>query len=450
MSPVDAMIALVQDTRSLSEGHGRLQLRGATLVVSKGPDAPREVAIDHPTFVVGVGDTADLRLTDPAISREHLRIFLEPTGVRVVDERSKNGTFLGGVRVHDVTLTADAAFTLGATTLTVRLATEQLDLPVSESDRFGDAIGTSVVMRHLFARLELAALSQLTVLLEGESGVGKDVLARAIHGKSPRSGGPFVVVDCSAIPAHLIESELFGHERGAFTGADRARKGVVEEANGGTLFLDEIGELPLEMQPKLLRMMEQREVRPVGASHPRPVDVRVIAATNRRLAEAARTGEFRSDLFYRLAVVRVVVPPLRERREDILPIARALLAMSGSKAPDFPDDFASLLMAYPWPGNVRELRNVVERFAVLGAEARGLFDSAKDDGWRPLEALTELTYHEARKRVLDRFDEHYLGKLLDEADGVVAKAAERAGVARTSFYRMIERTKSGERRDGEG
>ena len=417
-------------------------MRAVTLHVAQGPDAGRTAKVDQPMFVVGVGDSADFRLTDPSVSREHLRISLGPGGVRLRDEGSKNGTFLGGARIHDLTLTSDAAVTFGSTTIAITLATDSIDLPLSASDRFGNAIGTTTLMRHLFAQLERAAASELTVLLEGESGVGKDVLAVAIHGKSPRSEGPFVVADCSAIPSHLIESELFGHERGAFTGADRTRKGVIEEANGGTLFLDEVGELPLDMQPKLLRMMEQREIRPVGSNTPRAVDVRVIAATNRRLAEAARTGEFRSDLFYRLAVVRVAVPPLRERSDDVLPIARAMLrAATHDPKADFPADFASMLVAYSWPGNVRELRNVVERHAVLGTDAKGLFEEAAMVSRSITEDLGNLTYHEARKLVLDRFDEHYLTKVLARADGSMARAAEMSGVARTSFYRMIERVK---------
>jgi transcriptional regulator with PAS, ATPase and Fis domain len=248
-----------------------------------------------------------------------------------------------------------------------------------------------------------------------------------------------VVVDCGAIPENLIESELFGHERGAFTGAEHARKGVFEEANGGTLFLDEIGELPLEMQPKLLRALEAREVRPIGARAPRPIDVRIIAATSRRLAEAARTGEFRSDLFYRLAVARVTVPPLRDRPEDVLPIARAMLrVLAKDPLVEIPADLASMLEAYTWPGNVRELRNVVERWAALGRLDRTMFDpleaqnTAEDD-------LATLPYHEARKIVLDRFEEKYLPRVLVRANGVVARAAELAQVARPSFYRMLER-----------
>jgi transcriptional regulator with PAS, ATPase and Fis domain len=425
-----------------------LRVRAVTLEVAKGPDLGRSARIDQPTFVVGGGDSADFRLTDSAISREHVRFLLTSNGVRVRDEDSKNGTFLGGTRVHDVTLTTNAALTLGETTLAVSIATDALELPLSASTRCGEAIGTSSIMRNLFARIEQVAGSDLTILLEGESGVGKDVLARAIHAKSHRSEGPFVVADCSAIAANLIESELFGHERGAFTGADRARQGVVEEANGGTLFLDEIGELPVEMQPKLLRMMEQREVRPVGTNRARPVDVRIVAATNRRLAEAARTGEFRSDLFFRLAVVRLLVPPLRDRPEDVLPIALSMLrAAKGDDRADLAPDFASMLAAYTWPGNVRELRNVMDRYAVFGAGGSELFDGGGGAAAaeRPHPALT-MTYQEARRIALDRFDEDYLPRLLEHAGGAVAVAAERAGVNKSSFYRMLERIRRGKGR----
>jgi transcriptional regulator with PAS, ATPase and Fis domain len=434
----------IDDSTLSLGGRMSLKVRAATIHVAKGPDSGRQAKVDQVSFIVGVGESADLRLTDPAVSREHLRIALGVNGLRVRDEGSKNGSYLGGTRIHEVTLVNDAALTIGGSTLAFTISTDSLVLPLSTSDRFGDAIGTSNVMRYLFAQLERAAGSDLTVLIEGESGVGKDLLARAIHAKSPRNQGPFVIADCSAIPEHLIESELFGHERGAFTGADRTRKGVVEEANGGTLFLDEVGELPLDLQPKLLRMMEQREIRPVGSNTPRPVDVRVIAATNRRLAEAARTGEFRNDLFYRLAVVRVAVPPLRERSEDIVPIARNMLrTLKRDQNLDLPEDFASMLMAYNWPGNVRELRNVMERYAVLGSDEKGLFEEAKAVTRSADEELANLTYHEARKLVLDRFDEEYLPRVLERAEGVVARAAELAGVARPSFYRMLERIRPG-------
>jgi transcriptional regulator with PAS, ATPase and Fis domain len=415
-----------------------LRVRGATLHVTRGPDAGRSAPVDQPTFIIGSGSSADLRLTDPGISREHVRLTLTETGVRLRDT-SKNGTYLGGFRIYDLLTRDDTAIVIGETTLAITIAADRIDLPMSTETRFGAAIGQSAVMRHLFATLERAAASDLTILIEGETGVGKDLLARAIHEKSERRRGPFVVADCSAISENLIESELFGHARGAFTGADKDRRGVFEEANGGTLFLDEVGELPLELQPKLLRALEQREIRPVGGRVARPVDIRVIAATNRRLAEGARNGEFRSDLFYRLAVVKATVPPLRDRPEDILPIARSLLQkLKRDPTAEISVDIASMLEAYSWPGNVRELRNVVERYAALG-DGTGLIEHATPIRLATDDELAMLPYHEARRVVVDRFEEGYAPRLLARADGNIRRAAALADIARPSLYRMLER-----------
>jgi transcriptional regulator with PAS, ATPase and Fis domain len=418
-----------------------MRVHAATLEVLSGADAGRKARIEDPTFVVGSGDTADMRLGDGAVSREHLRLSLSPAGVHLRDTGSKNGTWIGGMRVADVTLTGDTTIEIGKTQIALHIESGPLDLPLSANAAFGEAIGVSAVMRHLFAVLERAARSEVTVLLEGESGVGKEVLARALHDASPRADGAFVAVDCGAIPAGLIESELFGHERGAFTGATNARRGVFEEAHGGTLFLDEIGELPLELQPKLLRVLETREVRAVGGRGTRAVDVRVIAATNRRLAEAANKNEFRRDLFYRLAVARVTIPPLRDRPEDIAPLARAFLrTATGDAAAELPPDLAAMLSSYAWPGNVRELRNVIERYALLGLRDRGgLFDGSQPVGGGADLDLSHLPFHEARRQTLDRFERAYLPKVLERAGGVVSRAAEMAEVARPSFYRMMER-----------
>jgi transcriptional regulator with PAS, ATPase and Fis domain len=427
-------------TLSISSQARSMHVRSAAIKIIKGPDSGATAKMDQPSFVLGTGERADLRLTDPSVSREHVKFFLEQHGVRVVDEGSKNGTFVAGARIRNVLLTQDVTLTLGQTQIAVNIDADGLELALSGSDRFGSAIGSTAAMRHVFATLERAAATELTILLEGESGVGKDLLARAIHEKSSRNAGPMMVLDCGAIPPNLIESELFGHERGAFTGADQARRGVFEEADGGTLFLDEIGELPLDMQPKLLRALESREIRPVGGRASKPINVRVLAATNRRLAEAARLNEFRSDLFYRLAVVRVTVPPLRERSDDILPIARNMLRnLTRDLTADFPSNFAAMLTSYAWPGNVRELRNVVERFTVFGATAEGLFDKSASKVRPPDDELSSLSYHEARRIVLERFEEAYFPAVLEKANGVMARAAELAGVARPSFYRMLER-----------
>jgi transcriptional regulator with PAS, ATPase and Fis domain len=432
-------------TRVASERAGSLRLRAARLEVTAGPDAGRHVLVDRPTFLIGTGGGADLRLTDVTVSREHLRLTLLAQGVHLRDEGSKNGTFVGAVRVADAVLGADAVLELGTTRVALRLEAAPIDLPLSASTSFGDAIGVSASMRHLFAILERAALSDVSVLIEGESGVGKELLARAIHTRSARAHGPFIALDCGAIPAGLVESELFGHERGAFTGATQSRPGVFALADGGTLLLDEIGQLALDLQPKLLRALEQREVRALGARAPRRVDVRVVAATNRRLAEAAHNDEFRRDLFYRLAVARVTVPPLRDRPEDVEPLARAFLrAATRDPNAEVPADFVAMLRSYAWPGNARELRNVVERWALLGLrDPRGLFDLSPPRTVASPTDRSHLTYHEARRAALDELDRAYLPKVLERAGGVVARAAEIAGVARPSFHRMLERIRRG-------
>jgi transcriptional regulator with PAS, ATPase and Fis domain len=422
----------------VSERVSTLRVHAAEVSVLQGPDAGRSMRIEHPTFVIGTGPGADLRLTDSSVSREHLRVSLVSDGIRLRDEGSKNGTFLGKIRVFDTIISESSTIQIGRTTVSIRIDAGQIDLPLSEAVSFGGAIGVSAPMRHLFALLERAAASDVTILLEGESGVGKEVLANAIHTASARADGPFVAVDCGAIPPNLIESELFGHVRGAFTGAANARDGVFEQARGGTLFLDEIGELPLDLQPKLLRVIEQREVRPVGSNTPHPVDVRIVAATNRRLAEAAQKNEFRSDLFYRLAVARATVPPLRDRPDDILPLARAFLhSLTKGERSDVAPELASLLTSYPWPGNVRELRNVMARYALLDArDALTLFDSPTANGSLD---LSHLPLREARRIALERFEQDYVPRVLARADGVVSRAAQLAEVARPSFYRMLER-----------
>jgi transcriptional regulator with PAS, ATPase and Fis domain len=350
---------------------------------------------------------------------------------------------MGTLRFADVVLAQSTTISVGGTRLALTLEAEPVDLPLSTNLRFGDAIGGSDAMRHLFALLERAAGTEVTVLIEGESGVGKELLARGLHVHGPRAAGPFVTLDCGAIPANLLESELFGHERGAFTGAERVRLGAFEEASGGTLFLDEIGELPIEMQPRLLRALETREIKRVGARSSRRVDVRIVAATNRNLAEAAHKNEFRRDLFYRLAVARVSVPPLRERTADIVPLARSFLRRApGHELAELPAELTTMLMSYPWPGNVRELKNVIDRYAVFGQNPALLFDEKPAATPRAAEDLSHLPYHEARAVAIERFEHAYLPGVLARASNVVVRAAELAQVGRGSFHRMLQRIRS--------
>ncbi|MFO0741833.1 MAG: sigma 54-interacting transcriptional regulator [Labilithrix sp.] len=438
-----------EETRTATTG-GKpiLIVRSAVLTVVKGPETGRTARLSSPQFVIGSGANADLQIVDPSVSREHLHLSLEHSGIRARD-RSKNGTKLGGVRINDVLIQADTVLSLGSTSIALQLEAERLVLPLSEQSTFGDAFGSAPVMRHLFSILEEAARSDIAVLLEGESGVGKDVLARAIHSASPRKNEPFVVVDCGTMPPNLIESELFGHVRGAFTGATEDRRGLFEEADGGTIFLDEIGELPLDMQPKLLRALEAKEIRPVGGKKTKKADVRVVSATNKKLAEGAKRGTFREDLYYRLAVARVAVPPLRDRPEDILPIAtRFLRHTTGDANAQIPADLGSMLAEYSWPGNVRELRNVIERHVALGDSAIALLvDEKKVAPQR--EDLSALPYHEARQLVLERFERDYIPGVLARTNGVVARAAEHAQIARPSFYRLLERLRIADDKKGD-
>jgi two-component system response regulator GlrR len=303
-------------------------------------------------------------------------------------------------------------------------------------------------LRATFALLERAAATTATVLLDGETGTGKGAMAEAIHVESARKDKPFVVVDCAALSPTLLDSELFGHERGAFTGADRARAGAFEEADGGTVFLDEIGELPLELQPKLLRVLENREVRRVGQNTRRPIDVRLIAATNRDLRAEVNAGRFRADLYYRLAVVKITAPPLRARPDDLPALVRAMLTAMAAT----PEELAALtgpdvmarLAANAWPGNVRELRNYLERSLVLQGPAplAGAGSTAAALAAPPTAALAidpSVPYALARRRMLDGFERAYAEAVLAAHDGKVAAAARAAGIARFSFYRLLRR-----------
>ena len=418
-----------------------LLLRQARLRVTEGPDRGRELLMDRPRVVVGSGEGCDLVLADAAVSREHLEVRATERGYLLKDLESTNGTLVGGVWLREALAVGPAALRLGETVLQLVPTAETVEIPLSSRGQLGDLLGQSVAMRQVFAVLERVAPTGSTVLLEGESGTGKEVAARAIHALSPRAEGPLVVVDSGAIPASLIESELFGHEKGAFTGANEARAGAFEEADGGTLFLDEIGELPLELQPRLLRFLERQEVKRVGAARHRPVDVRVVAATNRKLAGEVEAGRFRQDLFYRLSVVRLELPPLRERPDDIVLLAYHFAERFGPDPRQIvTDEVAALLVSYPWPGNARELRNVVERLAVMPElAAEELRQSARPPAPAAIGSLGDLAFHEARTRWQDLFEQQYLAQQLSRAGGVVSHAAATAGLPRQTFHRLMRR-----------
>jgi DNA-binding NtrC family response regulator len=330
------------------------------------------------------------------------------------------------------------------------LREENRRLRAELAGEFRGMVGDSAAIREVAETIRRAGSTDATVLVTGESGTGKELAARALHAESRRAGSPFIALNCSALPGELIESELFGHVKGAFTGADRDRAGVFEAADGGTLFLDEVGDLAPSAQAKLLRAVEERRVTPVGTSASRPVDVRLIAATNRPLEEMATRGEFREDLLYRIQVVTLRLPPLRERRADIPALAVHFVAEFAARH-DRPVRSLSAaarraLVAYDWPGNVRELRNVLERAVVL-AEAEEIDIAAlpprvtgATSAHGPVDAaLADLPYTEARDRAMDAFERSFLAAALERHGGNVSATARALGLHRQSLQKILRR-----------
>ncbi|MCA1663606.1 MAG: sigma 54-interacting transcriptional regulator, partial [Myxococcales bacterium] len=343
-----------------------LIMAGTRLEVVRGPDRGASLRLDKEEVVVGTAASCDLVLGDATVSRSHLVLRVTPDGYVVEDLGSTNGTRIGGRPFGVAWIEPGDRLELGATALRVEADGRPVELELSGRDSFGRLLGQSVAARRLFAVLHRVSASDATVLISGETGTGKDLAAEAIHEASARAAGPFVVVDCSALVGALMESELFGHEKGAFTGADSARAGAFVEASGGTLFLDEVGELPRDLQAKLLGVLERREVRPVGGSGARAVDVRILAATHRDLKIDVNQRRFREDLFYRLNVVNVRMPPLRDRADDVLLLAEHFWrTFRGDATTPLPAELAAALVGDDWPGNVRQLRNRIERAAVL-------------------------------------------------------------------------------------
>ncbi|MEN9581328.1 MAG: hypothetical protein RJA70_4337 [Pseudomonadota bacterium] len=419
-------------------------VKGFSLALSSGPNAGQTWKSRGERFSIGSHPSNQLVLDDPSVSRFHCEIRADRRGIWCSDLDSSNGTRLDGVAVGMGGLREGSQISCGRSVLTFHLASEATSLPLSEHSEFGSLVGASVAMRAMFAVLERCAQSDATLLVEGETGTGKEGTAEAIHLHSARSHGPFIVVDCGAMPAQLLESELFGHERGAFTGANNKRIGAFEEANNGTIFLDEIGELPLELQPKLLRVLEQKQIRRVGSNRHESVNVRVIAATNRDLRSQVNEGIFRSDLYYRLAVLTVQLPPLRERPDDIPLLVEHFKQRLGvtpeAAAEIFSPDFLNRLQRATWPGNVRELRNFLERCVVMRQKLPLHVHQADGEGAHEgLSIDARVSYTEARRAVLERFEQGYLAALLDLHDGNVSAAARGAGMDRPYLHKLLQR-----------
>jgi transcriptional regulator with PAS, ATPase and Fis domain len=412
----------------------RVQVR-----VTAGPSKGQSIELSDASLLVGSSPECALVLDDESVSARHCELTRTGDGVVVRDLGSTNGVFVDDVRVTEAFPSAGAKIRVGRSTLQLKLLGQE-ELEVSSRDRLGTLYGDSPVMRALFARLEQYARSTAPLLIEGETGTGKDLAAEAVHHASPRKDGPFVIIDCGAVAGSLLEGELFGFEKGAFTGAEQGRPGMVEVADGGTLVIDEIGELPIELQPKLLRIVERREVKALGSQLPRKIDIRVIACTHRSLRSAVKAGTFREDLYFRLSALRVHIPPLRERTDDVPGLTDLLLAERGSslRFKDLREGDRIMLRSHRWPGNVRELRNVVERLlATPAARAKELLDAS---GFTPAGGNeAKLPWTPARERALERFERSYLMELLAEDGIALAERARRAGISRQFLQRLLKK-----------
>lgn len=351
------------DRMASAGGHARLD--GGVIEVVAGPHAGRSFLYVPPKVRLGSRIENDIVLADDTVSRHHAVIEETPQGLLLRDAGSTNGVYVGAARIREAYLEPGQIFSLGATSLVLKPHSMGPEIVVAHPDRFGLLLGASDSMRKVYDILRCAAATDLNILVTGETGTGKELVARSLHQESPRSKGPFVVFDGSAVSRDLIESTLFGHRQGAFTGAQGERKGAFQSAHGGTLLIDELGELPLELQPRLLRVLETRLVQPLGSDRTYPVDVRVIAVTNRNLKEMVLNRTFRQDLYYRLSVIQVILPPLRDRREDIPMLVREFLSLRGVGASSVSESAWTALMSHSWAGNVRELRNVLDRAAAL-------------------------------------------------------------------------------------
>ena len=418
--------------------------RTARLRFLFGPDAGLEVDVPPVGVVLGADPSADVVLADPAVSRRHCALVPKGDGFEVSDLGSRNGTQLDGTMLTKAIVPVGAVLRVGGTLIQLVPGEESVLIPPSTRGTFGALVGSSLAMRQVYAVLERAAQSNAPILLLGESGTGKELAARAVHEHSKRSDGPFVVFDCGASTENLIESDLFGHMKGSFTGAHADRPGAFELAHGGTLFLDEIGDLPVSLQPKLLRMLETGEVTPLGGRKPARYDVRVVAATHRDLAEEVNRGGFRGDLYYRLAVVEVHLPPLRQRLEDVEELVKVFLAREGRPDQDVRSENLERLRSYHFPGNVRELRNIVTR-AVALSPPDTLFaqmpillagtTAKKDTEWV---ARADRPFQEAKTELIQRFERDYLKDLLVRAGDNISQAARISGIDRKHLYRLLE------------
>ena len=458
----------------LSGRPSTLHLRKCKVIREVPGGAPKEWVFDQASISIGAMADNDIVVQDDTVSRYHCRIYQSDDHYLIVDNDSTNGTYVNRVRIKEAYLRPGCTITLGSTDVHFHTVDETYTVQPYASDSFGGIVGQSVRIREIFGILEKIAPTGVTVIIEGETGTGKEVVAQTIHQASKRSDKPFTVFDCGAVPDSLIESELFGHEKGSFTGAIMSRQGLFEMAQGGTIFLDELGELNIDLQPKLLRVLEQREVRRVGSNKPVKVDVRVIAATNRNLEDEVKAGRFREDLFYRLSVVRIILPPLRERKEDIPLLIKHFLRTARYNKDDHGEqkikgmtrDSMDALVNYRWPGNVRELVNVVERACSFADEdvirlhdlpehisgirtvhqrldpnatTEDIVLSMLEEGPPPVPPETSKGFKEAKEKWVSSFEKDYVAALLKKNNYNISHAAKEADIDRKYFRKLMQK-----------
>jgi DNA-binding NtrC family response regulator len=428
----------------MSQGSTRARVlhwfvRGGT---ARTPDG-KAVTVDVDPVVIGRDEGAHIRLEDPEVSAIHCELRAVNEGVLVRDLGSTNGTFApSGLRIRECVITTPTEITVGASKIAIEPTGKQ-KVDVGFADRFGDLVGQSPKMRRVFGVLEKVAKTPLSILILGETGTGKEVVAKSVHNAGDRKDGPFVVVDCGSIPATLAESILFGHEKGAFTGATERKKGALAEAHGGTLFLDELGELPLDLQPKLLRVLAERHVKRVGGNTVEPIDVRVLAATRRDLGAEMNAGRFRSDLFFRIAQVRVELPALRERLDDLPLLVEEVCKRVGNAGASgvVLDWIERRLGSYDWPGNVRELVNVAQVAATLADTpdaiddvltlARDAMAGGGGGGGDPGgKNGPQTAFAEAKRASIASFEKDYFASLAKASKGNVSEMARQSGMER--------------------
>lgn len=459
------------DVIQISETRDPVSLRKCILVVIEGPSPKVKYDLGKKKISrIGKQNDNDIVINDKTVSRTHMEIEATLDSYLLRDLNSTNGTLINDIRVKEAFLSPGDVITVGNTKIEYQAFNEKVQMEPSKNTYFGEMVGKSKKMRQIFGVLERISPTLATVIIEGETGTGKELVAQAIHDNSLRKDKPFVVFDCSAVAPNLIESELFGHLKGSFTGAIKDRKGAFEAASSGTIFLDEIGELSLDLQPKLLRALEQREIKRVGSTTPVQLDVRVVCATNRDLRKEVDEGRFREDLYYRLSVVKIQLPPLRERSEDIPLISEKILGLARfNKKPDgsyfasrVEDDALKMLQRYQWPGNVRELTNILERAVsfsengvINGSHMEFIFSEAQHTSEPTINMGIDsnMPFKEAKQKIVEHFEKDYLEDLLKRNKNNVSKASREAKIDRKHLrnllikYGIIEGTLSDD--DGE-